>query len=467
MRRKTAFILLVLVLTAGGGFYYHSLSARQVADAEIIQVTTTTGNIVESVQVTGTLQPLRTVNVGSQVSGVVSDLDADFNSVVRKDQVIARLDPSLLQVQVDLQLAAVDRQLGEIKSQEMQLDNDKVALERAEALFAKGLVTEQAREDARLQVGVRATQVDEAKKALKTAQANLNQAKLNLSYTIIRSPIDGVVVNRLVDVGQTVQSSMNVAQFFTLATDLRNLRLEAAVDEAEIGKIRPGMAVEFTVDSYGGDVFRGTVETVTLNAQTQNNVVTYPVWISVPNPDFKLRPSMTANVLIFVSTANGVTRIPSAATRFRPTTAMFTALGLTPPESRRLVAAGSDGKTTGNEARPEKSAPTTPVTPRRAERANQIDDLFAPVPRPNTPGTVWVWDESAKALTSVPVRLGITNGQLTELLDGDIKVGQQLVTNVILPQTSTASAQQSNVFGNVNRGGGPGGGFGPPGGGRF
>ena len=150
---------------------------------------------------------------------------------------------------------------------------------------------------------------------------------------------------------------MNVAQFFTLATDLRHLRLEAVVDEAEIGRIRPGMSAEFTVDSYGEQVFRGTVETVTLNAQTQNNVVTYPVWISVPNPDFKLRPSMTANVLIFVSTANGVTRIPSAATRFRPSTAMFTALGLTPPESRRLVTAcesttkastGTSGQTTAH-----------------------------------------------------------------------------------------------------------------------
>jgi len=461
MKKKAAFIVLLL-LTAGGGFYYHSVSARQVANAQVVRVTTSTGDIVESVQVTGTLQPLRTVNVGSQVSGVVADLDADFNSVVRTGQVIARLDPSLFQVQVDLQAAAVDRQIGEMKSQEMQLENEKVAFERAEALFAKGLVTEQSRDEAKLQVGVRTAQVDAARKALKTAQANLDQAKLNLSYTIIRSPIDGVVVNRQVDVGQTVQSSMNVAQFFTLATDLRSLRLEAVVDEAEIGRIRPGMSVQFTVDSYGDQVFRGTVETVTLNAQTQNNVVTYPVWISVPNPDLKLRPSMTANVLIFVSTANGVTRIPSAATRFRPSTAMFAALGLTPPESRRLVTAGGTNATTVKDARPEKSAPTQPLN---LERANQIDDLFAPVPRPNTPGTVWVWDESAKILTSVPVRLGITNGQLTELIDGDIKVGQQLVTNVILPQTSTASAQQNSLFNNGGRGG-PGGGFGPPGGGR-
>ena len=454
MKRKAAVILL-LVLTLGGGFYYHRLSARQVANAQIVQVAASSGDIVESVQITGTLQPLRTVNVGSQVSGVVSELNADFNSVVRQGEVIARLDPSLFQVQVDLQAAAVDRQLGEIKNQEMQLENEKVALDRAQMLFDKGLVTEQALEQARLQVGMRTTQVDAAQKMLKTAQANLDQARLNLGYTTIRSPIDGVVINRLVDEGQAVQSSMNVAQFFTLATDLRNLRLEASVDEAEIGRIRPGMTAEFSVDSYGERMFRGTVETVTLNAQTSNNVVTYPVWISVPNPDLMLRPSMTANVRIFVSTAENVTRIPSAATRFRPTTAMFQALGLTPPESQRLVKVSADSGAREAVAASPAGAPAKPI------HASQIDDLFAPVPRPNTSGIVWVWDESAKTLTSVPVRLGITNGQLTELLEGDITVGRQLVTSVILPQTSTASAQQTNVFGNNGRG------FGPPGGGRF
>jgi HlyD family secretion protein len=452
MRLKAAFLVLT-VLTLGGGFYYHRVSARQTTNAQIVQVAASVGDIVESVQITGTLQPLRTVNVGSQVSGVVSELNADFNSVVRKGEVIARLDPSLFQVQVDLQAAAVDRQLGEIRNQEMQLENEKVALERAEALFAKGLVTEQALEQARLQVGVRTTQVDAAKKTLKTAEANLDQAKLNLNYTTIRSPIDGVVINRLVDVGQTVQSSMNVAQFFTLATDLHSLRLEAIVDEAEIGRIRPGMTAEFTVGSYGDRTFRGSVETVTLNAQTQNNVVTYPVWVTVPNPDLLLRPSMTATVRIFVSTAENVTRIPSVATRFRPTTAMFQALGLTPPESQRLVKASeTNGARAAARPAPATSAPATPL------HARQIDDLFAPVPRPDTSGTVWVWDESANTLTSVPVRLGVTNGQLTELLEGDIAVGQQLVTNVILPQTSTASAQQNNVFGNTGRGFGPGGG---------
>ena len=141
MITKTVAFILVLVLTAFGGFYYYGVSARHIVPPQIVQSATTTGDIVESVQVTGTLEPVRTVSVGSQVSGVVTELFADFNSVVKKDQVIARLDPSLFQVQVDLQAASVDRQLGEIRNQEMQLESEKVALERAQALFEKGLVT--------------------------------------------------------------------------------------------------------------------------------------------------------------------------------------------------------------------------------------------------------------------------------------------------------------------------------------
>jgi HlyD family secretion protein len=447
--RKRTLVLLTLLLTAGGGYYFYGVSARQVAAPDIIQAAVSAGDVVETVQVTGTLQPIRTVNVGSQVSGIVAAINADFNSVVRRNDVIARLDPSVFQVQVDLQRAGVERQAGEIRSQEMQLEVETANLARARALFEKGLVTREALDQAELQVKVRTTQVDAARKVLKTAEANLNQAKLNLEHTVIRSPIDGVVVNRLVDVGQAVQSSMNVAQFFTLAADLRRLRLEAVVDEADIGRIRPGMEVEFTVDSYGDETFRGVVETVTLNAATQNNVVTYPVWISVPNDNLKLRPSMTANVLIYVSTARGVTRIPNTATRFRPTTAMFEALGLPAPESRRLA----------RSAGPQEDRPAEPAAPAvAATTAQQIDDLFAPVPRRNVAATVWVWDEEAQTLTERPVRLGITNGQLTELVDGDLTPGQLVVTNIVLPSTGNVTPQQ-NVFGSMGRGG-PGGGRG-------
>jgi HlyD family secretion protein len=343
----------------------------------------------------------------------------------------------------------------------MQLEHAVAGLTRARALFEKGLVTQQALDDAELQVAVRRTSFEAAKKTLTSTEANLNQARLNLNHAVIRSPIDGVVVNRLVDVGQTVQSSRDVAQFFTLATDLRQLRLEAAVDEADVGRIRPGMPVEFTVDSYARETFRGTVDTVTIDARTQSNVVTFPVWISVPNPDLKLRPSMTATVRILVAAARDVTRVPSVATRFRPTPAMLTALGLPVPEARRLQTADA-------------SAPASPAAapgPASAlTAATQIDEMFATVPQRTSAGAVWVWDDTSRTLTEKRVRLGISNGQLTALLEGDLTPGQQVVTNIVLASTTTATSTSQSVFGNAGRGG-PGGGVGPggfgPGGGGF
>src|SRR5262245_8092329 len=256
---KRLVTVLILLAAVGGGAYYYYAYGSPPEKPQVVQVAASQGNIVEVVQATGTLEALRVAPVGSQVSGVVKSLYADFNSIVKKDQVIAELEPALFQAQVDLQNAAYDRQVGEIASQEVQLENDKKNLERTQVLFEKQLANQQQLDQAELQVKMRSTQVESAKKTLKTQEANLSQAKLNLSYTIIRSPIDGVVVNRQVDIGQTVQSSMQVAQFFTLATDLRTLKLNAPVDEAEIGKIQPGMNVTFTVDSYQGTTFEGIV----------------------------------------------------------------------------------------------------------------------------------------------------------------------------------------------------------------
>src|SRR5690606_21323077 len=202
---------------------------------------------------------------------------------------------------------------------------------RTRQMFEKGLANQQQLEQAELTVKTRQTSLESARKQLLTTEAALEQARLNVSYTKIYAPADGVVVNRSVDVGQTVQASMTTPQFFTIATDLRTLKLSAGVDEADIGKIRTGMEVRFTVDTYENTTFRGTVETVRLNASTQNNVVTYPVWINVPNPALRLRPSLTATVQIILDTARDVVRVPNQALRFRPTSEMYTALGLTPP----------------------------------------------------------------------------------------------------------------------------------------
>ena len=546
-------ITLILVVLGGGGYYaYQKMFAPEPEKPQVIQATVSQGNIQEVVKATGTLQPLRISPVGSQVSGKVKRLYVDFNSIVKQGQLIAELDDELLATQVELQEANVARQEGDISNQEVQLENDERNLERSEALFAKGLVNQQQIDAARLQVKTRATQLESAKKQLLTGRANLRQAQLNLSYAKIYSPLDGVVVNRLVDEGQTVQSSMNVAQFFTLATDLRTLKLQAWVDEAEIGKIRPGQDVVFTVDTYAPERFSGTVDAVRLNAQNQSNVVTYPVWITVPNPELKLRPSMTATIDIILSTANNVVRIPMSATRFRPTTEMWTALGLQPPaggqgraggrgqaqggqpgaapdagrqaqagqpaaegagqqargdrpqgaqaggdrqaraeqaqpgaqagqaataeagrrgggaggrggfgrganlspEDRQRMAAqfGAGGGRTGGRGRGAGNNAT--ATPVDLGSADQIDELWADVPRPRQNLNVWTWDEPNKKLTQVPIVVGVSDGQWGELVSGDVKVGQQLVTQVVIPISS--QQRQQSLFGGQQRGGGPG-----------
>ena len=524
--RKLVITLILVVLAGGGYFAYQKMFVPPPEKPQVIQTTVSQGNIQEVVKATGTLQPLRISPVGSQVSGVVKGLYADFNNIVTKGQLIAELEPELLETQVRIQEANLARQEGEIANQEVQLENDKKNLERSEALFVKELVNQQQIDQARLQVRTRETQLAAAEKQLLTVRANLRQAELNLSYTKIYSPLDGVVVNRQVDVGQTVQSSVNVAQFFTLATDLRTLKLQAWVDEADIGKIRSGQTVMFEVETYRPERFTGTVDAVRLNAQNQSNVVTYPVWITVPNPELKLRPSMTATVDIILSTASNVVRVPMSATRFRPNAEIYASLGLQPPtagQGRGLAggqggggqqqaqgaapqagprdaqggqpraqaanqpggggdAAAAGNRRTGRGARgggfgqgtnlnPEdrqrmaaqfgaaggrggrgQGTPTN-ATAARVEigRADQIDDLWAAVPRPRQAMNVYTWDEANKKLTQTPVVIGVQDGQFGELVSGDVKPGQQLVTQVVIPISS--QQRQQSLFGNQQRGG--------------
>ncbi len=525
--RKLVITLILVVLAGGGYFAYQKMFVPPPEKPQVIQTTVSQGNIQEVVKATGTLQPLRISPVGSQVSGRVKKLYADFNSIVKAGQLIAELDEELLATQVAIQEANLERQEGEIANQEVQLENDKTNLERSEALFAKGLVNQQQIDQARLQVKTRETQLAAAKKQLLTVQANLRQAELNLSYADIYSPIDGVVVNRLVDEGQTVQSSVNVAQFFTLATDLRTLKLQAWVDEADIGKIRPGQTVMFEVETYRPERFTGSVDAVRLNAQNQSNVVTYPVWITVPNPELKLRPSMTATIDIVLSTASNVVRVPMSATRFRPNPEIYAALGLQAPaagQGRGLAggqgrggqagapqagqpgaqagqtagqpgapaadqAGGGEERAAGNNRRsgrggrgfgqgalnPEErqqmaarfgnangrggrggrgqNTPTNATaTPIQMGTADQIDELWADVPRPRQNMNVYTWDEANKKLTQIPVVIGVQDGQFGELVSGDVKPGQQLVTQVVIPISSQQRNQQ-NIFGNQQRGG--------------
>jgi HlyD family secretion protein len=580
MKKLVGFI--ILLIAAGGGWWYYVKYGTPPEKPQVLTATISQGDIVEGVTATGSLDPVRRYDIGSQVSGTVKAIYVDYNSIVKKGQLLAEIDPQLLQVQVDIQTANIERQMSDIESQKVQLDDQKKQFERTKSLYEKGLQNQQQFEAAELAIKTREASIASAEKSLVQARANLSSAQLNVSYTKIVAPADGVIVERKVDVGQTVQSSMTVASFFVMATPLDTLKLTAGVDESEIGKIRPGMEVRFTVDAYGTQSFTGQVDAVRLNATNSNNVVTYPVWITVANPDLKLRPSMTASLRIILSTAKGVVRIPNTALRFRPNADIYTALGLTPPqagqgragapgagtpETNANARGGRTGGAQGQGASAQPGQPTTGGRPQqsanagdqqqgRSQRqigqgaqpggqpgagtqpgqqgqgrtggrgqgqpsdlanmtpeqrqammdrfarggntggrggnqaggrgqgnqqggrggnrgtplnappppnpdADKIDELWAPLVAVETRGSVWTWNEEKKELKSTSLRLGVTDGTFTQLISGDVKVGDSVVTSVILPASMRPAASTNPLLQQQNRGGGmsgPGGG---------
>jgi HlyD family secretion protein len=436
-------LLATIVCVAGAAGWYYFRAPKLAASPEIVNATVSRGPITETVQATGTIEPLRRVNVGSQVSGTVTAIYADFNSVVTAGQLLAEIDPTLLEMQVKVQEAAVERQKNDIATQELQLADVKRIRDRVQELYDKQLQPLQQLEAAELNVRSRESQVLSARKQLVQTEASLEAARLNLSYTKIYAPIDGVVVNRRVDRGQTVQASMTTPSFFMLTTPLQVLKLNAMVDEADVGRVRPGQTVKFRVNTFGQEVFTGTVDAVRLNAFNSNSVVTYPVWVSVPNNDLRLRPGMTATVHIEVSGAAEVVRVPNDALRFRPTRAIYQAFGKDAPETETIRAVDLQADRV-----------VDPTALREAPRtdAKTIDALFAPLPRADARGTVWTWNAEKREFLSVPVRVGVSDGTMTELIEGDVEAGDQLVTGVIIPQTLPANTPRNPLLG--GRGGG-------------
>lgn len=338
-------ILTIFVLAAvgvGAGAYY---MRRGTKEPEIRTAQVTRGDIVDVVQATGTLEAVTTVQVGTQVGGIIQELYADFNSIVRKGQVIARLDPTLLQTQIEQQRANVIRSEADLERLKVSLADAKQKLERAKALFEKNLLPRTELETADVTVRSAEAQIKSSEAALTQARSQLNTAEVNLAHTVIAAPIDGIVIQRAVEPGQTVNAGMSAPTLFVLAADLTKMQVNANIDEADVGRMRPGQVVAFRVDAFPTDTFTGAVEQVRLQPTTVQNVVTYQTVIAVPNEQLKLKPGMTANVSIEISRRSNVLRIPSAATRFRPTTEIFAALKQEPPPD---FGRGGFGRNAGN-----------------------------------------------------------------------------------------------------------------------
>ena len=435
-RRKTVLAIAAMAVLGFGVYYLlHQSPAPQVLTQPV-----TRGDVEETVGATGALEAVTTVQVGTQVSGSIQDLYADFNSPVRKGQVIARLDPSLFQTQVEQARANVTRSDADLDRLRLSEADALRKLERARKLGADGLIPATDLDTAEATYLSASAQVRSAQAQVVQARASLNQTEVSLEKTVIAAPISGIVIARNVDVGQTVAASLQAPTLFVIAADLTKMRVNASVHEADIGRIRPGQHVRFRVDSFPADEFPGTVSMVRLNPVVQQNVVTYATVIDVPNPSLKLKPGMTATVTIQIDSRQNVLLVPSAALRFRPTAEMFAALGQSAPSSGdEPPAAGSQGAWKAG-APGGKGKPSTGVQPSNQPKApdEPAAELFGPLVAQETVGRVWLYGD--QRITTRRVRIGITDGTRTELLSSDLLESTELVTNVLTGSGSPAAS---------------------------
>ena len=359
MKRAIIVVVLLAVVGGGAGAWYSNRNKTQ------IQVTTaplSRGDIVDTVGATGTLQAVTTVQVGSQVSGNIEWLGADFNSIVKKGQVIARLDPSLFDAQLNQVQANLVQARANLTKSRSELDRTRVQLTDAQQKYAraKELASQQllpaseldaakiAVDSANASLASQQATVVQVQAAVTQSEASVNQSQVNRQHTIIVAPIDGIVTQRSVDVGQTVAASMSAPTLFVIAADLTEMQVNANIDEADVGRIRPGQQVTFRVDAYPTDNFIGTVTQIRLQPVVVQNVTTYGTVITVPNRELKLKPGMTANVKIEIAKRTNALRIPNAALRFRPTAEVFAALNQeVPPEMTQAPGGGRGGRGAG------------------------------------------------------------------------------------------------------------------------
>jgi len=401
MRWTSGRLLAAAALALGAGALWIAFG-RRAAPPRYTTAAVERGDIMETVGATGTLQAVTTVQVGSQVSGTIQTLGADFNSVVKRGQIIARLDPSLFEARLGQARANVITARANVERQRAAMADTKQKFERARELHAQDLVPESDLETAKANQDGAVAQLKATEAAVSQAEANLNQAQVDLNHTIIATPIDGVVINRAVDVGQTVAASFQAPVLFVIANDLKLMQVNAAVDEADIGRVRTGQDVSFRVDAYPDRTFEGRVEQVRLQPQTIQNVVSYNTIITVSNPEQKLMPGMTATVSIIVNKAENVLRLPAAALRFRP-------MGFEEGAGRGATTRGAEGSRGAGAAEAASSASTAPAATCPDGRGREGGK--------GRPSLVFVLDQGAKP-EATKVRTGLSDGQLVEVKDG-------------------------------------------------
>ncbi len=391
-------VCLVLAATAGAA-YLHKKPDRKAEEAKYRSALVDSGNISQTVAANGTINPVALVNVGSQVSGTVVELNADFNDHVKKGQVLLKLDPILFNAQIKQSEA-------NLASARASLRLAQANFERNENLVAENYVSALALDQSR-------REVDVAKASIALAQAQLTSAQANLNNSVIRAPIDGVVIKRTIDLGQTVAATFNTPNLFQIARDLTKMQIETNVSEADIGALKEGQAARFIVDAYPDKEFAANVRQFRLAANVVQNVVTYTVVLDVENKEQLLKPGMTAQVRLVVGNRQNVLRIPTAALRFRLS-----------DEEQEKELKKQKGKDADNK--------TAAVAVAASAPASTVDDDLAFRSKSETTRSFKIYKLDANnQAKAVDIQIGLSNFRYTEVLGGDLKKGDRVVTRAL------------------------------------
>ena len=457
MSKKPVIIAIGVLVVAAAGFWVWKKSTASAVPTYRF-ATIEKGDLEAAVSATGTLSAVTTVQVGTQVSGKLTDISVDFNDHVKKGQLIARIDPTLSEQTVRDAEAGLERSQADLEQKGLEF-------QRNEQLFQRKVLTEIEFNNAKYALAM-------AHASVKSAQVTLDRARQNLSYTQIYAPIDGIVVERDVELGQTVVASMQTPQLFLIANDLSQMQILASVDESDIGAIIDGQSVRFSVQAYPNEHFEGQVKQVRLQSKTTENVVNYTVVVRVANTSGKLKPGMTATLDFLTGTASDALLVSNAALRFRPTDEMRAQMIKRFQEQRQVAGGGGEqgGFSTGGGSLPQ-GAGGPPggngggfaggpgggqFAGRAAAGGNGNGAAGNRARGGQAPTMLWYLDEKGQ-LATTRVRAGLTDGQRTVIESPRVKEGMQVIVAVNAPSSATPAA--ANPFG------GPGGfGGGPPGG---
>jgi HlyD family secretion protein len=435
-KKKYLIAIVIVILILVGGFFLYQWTGQKGSNQKFRFAKVERGEVDLVVTATGTINPVINVLVGSQVSGTVKDLYADFNSQVKEGQVIAQIDPAIFQAQVDQAKANVLMNQANLLNAKANLENAKANLVKADVavldakrtldrnlpLVEKKVIaqatmdtaqtsydTAVAQKDvAKAQVESAMSQVESSKAQVEQTKAALNLAETNLRYATIRSPVNGTVISRNVDVGQTVAASLQAPTLFTIAKDLTKMQVDTNVSEADVGRITVGQDATFTVDAYPGRIFRGKVSEIRNAPIIVQNVVTYDVVIQVDNQDLKLKPGMTANVSVMIAHREGVLKIPNAALRFQPAFAKTESGKVSPPQK------------VGDQV-----------------KSSQGDQ--------GRPGRIWILSKEGKE-TPVSIVLGITDGTFSEVMSGDLRESEEVIVEETSNKKGPAQSSGSPPF---------------------